>query len=504
MVVDFTIMVDTFKRWILPIGVILCGTVLAPMAYDKALTSRHLIWCAMTIALVLCTKRIRVGKIHFFAFGYLFFVLLSGMFAINKSEWSYWVARGILVVSYLSVVEIDKKLLTKAMIVLGMIFVGYFWYDYYCHYIIGESFPHCRGLMMQRNTWAAAQFFIIPFCYYAIQERFWRKLSLLVMAAMTANIILLSSRSAMLALIVSVLTVMIANRKLRPYILAASGISILLILYFLSDRILRDDSIYTRTEQWKYTLSMIRQNPFGVGAGNWWIVFPKYAAGIDYQDAFNKAAFRFPHNDYLWICAEVGIGGIVCYLGMFGYSIYCAWKKKAVYLLIGLLGFMSIAFFSVPRERAFSSLMAITFIAIACPMKVIPQPRILLTLLIFTMVVFSFRFRASCWNRKLVYAKTVSKQGVYAKRGFSVFSTLNYIGQPWHWWMGLTNLEMNKKSLAIEHLKIAYEYNPYNVYVLNGIGLAKQIEGDEVQANVFFEEALRICPNFKCAKLNMR
>ncbi len=486
---------DTLKRWILPIGVILCGTVLAPMAYDKALTSRHLIWCAMTIALVLCTKRIRVGKIHVFALGYLFFVLLSGMFAINKSEWLYWLLRVVLVVSYLSVVEIDKKLLTKAMIVLGMIFIGYFWYDYFNV----RELSGCRGLMMQRNTWAAAHFFIIPFCYYAIQERFWRKLSLLVMLAMATNIILLSSRSSMLALVVSVFVVLLTKNRL--YVVSITTVCVVSILYFYGDRILRDDSIYTRLIQWKPTLKMIVDNPLGVGAGNWWIEFPHYAPDIDYAQAYDRETFRFPHNDFLWIWAEVGVGGLVCYLGMFCYSLYCAWKEKAVYLLVGLLGYMSIAFFSAPRARPFASLILITFIAMACPMRSIQQPRILLTFLIFAMIVFGFRFRSSCWDKKLKSAKTIS-QRVEATRGFSVFSTLLNNSQPWHWVRGVMSLEMNKRSLAIEQLEKAYEYNPYSIFVLNGMGLARQFEGNNKQANTFFDKALEICPDFEAAKIN--
>ncbi|KKL03438.1 hypothetical protein LCGC14_2626130, partial [marine sediment metagenome] len=45
--------------------------------------------------------------------------------------------------------------------------------------------------------------------------------------------------------------------------------------------------------------------------------------------------------------------------------------------------------------------------------------------------------------------------------------------------------------------------NPHNVYVLNGMGLAKQIEGDLTAAKEYFAEVLRICPSFKRAKLNL-
>ncbi len=501
MVIAFTIMVDTLKKWIPVLGTILCATILATCARDRALTSRHLAWCAVTLLLVLCSREIRIGKIHFFVVGYLCFALFTWQYAVNKSEWLYAVLRILLVLSYLSVVKIDEKLFSKGMILLGLIFVGYFWYDYFTR-AEGE-FSWCRGLMMQRNTWAAAHFFVIPFCYYAIKERFWRKLSIVVMILMVTNIILLSSRSAMLALIVSGLTIMIINRKLRPYVLVAGSISILLILYFLGDRILKDDSVYTRTEQWKYTLSMIRQNPCGVGAGNWWIVFPRYASGIDYSGAFIKEVFRFCHNDFLWVWSETGFGGIICYLGMFLFAIYSAWKKKAIYLVVALVGYMSLAFFTAPNERPFSSLMAVTFIAMSCDMKPIRQPRILLSALIFTTIVFGYRFRAACWNKKLRATTDYYLISEATQEGYSVFSTVDTEAHPWHWWHGMANLNMGRYNIAVASLQKAYEYNPYCVQVLNGMGIMHGVLGDYKNSIGYFEDALEICPKYIEARTNM-
>ena len=491
---------DILKKWTPVIGTFLCAIVLTTFTRDRALTSRHLIWCAITIVLVFSTREIKIGKVHFFVLGWLFFSLFSGLYAINKAEWLNAVLRIVLVISYLSVVEIDKKLFSKAMIVLGLVFVAYFWYDY----SKVPNFAHCRGLMMQRNTWAAAHFFIIPFCYYAIRERFWRKLSSLVIILMITNIILLASRSAMLALTVSVFTLMVLNRRLRPYILVSTVITIVLVSYFLGSRILEDDSIRTRLVQWKPTLTMIYKNPLGVGAGNWWIQFPNYAPNIDYRDAYLTESFRFPHNDFLWIWSESGHLGFIGYLGMFLFALYSAWKKKAIPWIIGILGCMAIAFFSCSYERVFPTLMAVTFISMSCDMKPVRQPRILITALVFAMVVFGFRFRAAYWNKKLRLADDKQDWSLVldASYGGSVFSTLDHEGHPWQWWRGISNLKLGRYNMAVESLQIAYQQNPYNVQVLNGMGSVYGMYGEYGQSIKYFNEALRICPAYKEAQIN--
>ena len=246
-----------------------------------------------------------------------------------------------------------------------------------------------------------------------------------------------------------------------------------------------------------------RANPLGIGAGNWWIVFPKFAFSTTYAPSFIDNIYRFPHNDFLWIWAETGIGGILCYLGIFATGLYYAIKSKSTWLIIAIAGYMVVAFFSAPRERAFSSLMMITFIAMACPRNLkIKKPQILLSVLIFTLVVFGFRFRASCWDKKLRRSKT-NVQYLENSQGYSIFSTLDYCGLPWHWWRGVTNQEIGNYKLAKRQFEKAYKLNPYSPYTLNGMGIAKEIEGNKELAFWYYNESLRICPQFVYASRNL-
>lgn len=466
--ITWNLQMDILKRWTLPLGVILCGTVLAPFALDKAEPIRHIIWCLMAIALVLQTKTL---KVYPFALGFLFFTLLSGMFAVNKSEWLFWSLRLSLAIIFLSSLEIDEKLLAKAIMILGVIFLAHFLFE--C--VTCKGFIYHRGLMCQRNTWAASMFFIIPFCWYA-KDKFWKKTAWAIMVAMAVCIVCLQSRCAILALFVA--GVIVVNNKIRILLLIVAGI--VLSQYDTA-------TLNHRFEQWYYTLNMIKDYPLGVGAGNWWILFPHYAVGIDYPGSFFKEAYRFPHNDFVWVCAEIGILGLLCYIGMF---IKGLWKAEK-WRVMGLMGYITMACFTTLRERPFTSLML--FVLLAVGGKVYPQPRILLTVLIFALVVFGFRLNSSYWDKKLGRAKTVPKL-IESARGYSVFSTMTYTGMPWKYWEALEHPYLYKEALRC---------NPYNVHVLNQAGMVYGNEKDFEKAKECFSEAIRICPDFTAARENL-
>ena len=481
---------DILRKWILLVGIFLCGTVLCVPCIDRAVPIRNIIWCVTTIALLLCSQEIKIGKIHFFALGYFIFSLLSYFAAVNKGEWLYTTLRVALVILFLSVIDIDHKSLAKLMIVLGVVFIISFWID---RYRVG-SFYHCRGLMRQRNTWAASQFFILPFCYYAFTKGFWKKFSFVTAALLVTNIVLLNARSSILAILISS-AVLVPKKKL--FLILFAGFVILVSLKVTVFRTTGygpvTDSMHHRLEQWKPTLRMIKDRPIGVGAGNWKIEFPKYAKGIDYPGAFVNETFRFPHNDFLWVWSEVG-SGILFYIGMFVYSLFSGKK----YLKAGLIGYMVIAFFGAPTDRTFPLVAMTLFIAMSCKREPVHQSKILLTVLVFMLVVFGFRLRASYWNKILGRAKT-PEQILKAVKGESPFSTLTYMNYPWCWWEAKANYKL-RNPICVSQYRKALEYNPYDVYVLYGVGVSYTVESDVSHAIEYFEKASESCPEYEAPK----
>ncbi|MHC4215829.1 MAG: hypothetical protein ACYSWP_20970 [Planctomycetota bacterium] len=336
--------------------------------------------------------------------------------------------------------------------------------------------------MRQRNIWALANFMILPFCYNAYTNGFWKKTALILSIVIITHLVLLNSRSVFVALLVSSLLL----KKVRW--LAIAGV-VLLVLF--RPHVLDSLSLHYRIEQWIPTLKMICQNPMGVGVGNWWIEFPWYAQNIDYPDVFIVETFRFPHNDFLWAWSEVGIG-IVFYLGIFVYSLWTARKQK--WALMFILGYMASAFFMAPRERPFPTLMLFTVVALISERKPIPQPRLCLAVLLFALVVFGFRVNSSCENRKL--------RGGIPTNGYSCFSTLTYTGIPWDWWNGIKAYQ-NDRGLACHYFDRSYKYNPNSLNALNGKGIACAHKGDYKGAEMYFERSLKINKDFEDGQNNL-
>ncbi len=130
----------------------------------------------------------------------------------------------------------------------------------------------------------------------------------------------------------------------------------------LTGKYITRSTIYARFHLWEGTTEMIADNPLGgVGAGNWEIFAPAYGLYRDSNPANIGHALR-PHNDYLWVMAESGIAGIVCYLLIFLLIIYYCIRllshetdqKTRLLTLLQLLSiaiFLVIALFSYPKER---------------------------------------------------------------------------------------------------------------------------------------------------------
>ena len=86
-------------------------------------------------------------------------------------------------------------------------------------------------------------------------------------------------------------------------------------------------------------------------------------------------------------------------------------------------------------------------------------------------------------------------------KGYSYFSTLTYIGRPWHWWKGEAEFQLGRDPL--NNMKIAYEHNPYNIQTLNGLGKGYGMNRQNDKARMYLEDALDICPDYETARTNL-
>ena len=277
-----------------------------------------------------------------------------------------------------------------------------------------------------------------------------------------------------------------------------------------------------RWQAWRVTLTMIYEDPLGVGAGNWWLTLPKYGQNLDYK-FFTNNIFRHPHCDYLWVLSEVGVIGFIGYIGMFFTSLYYAFKTKRTYLVAGLVGYMAIMLFSFPNERAFSSMVLMLFMALAVKgyhvkpctkrvkdayfkytsdMRVFRMTGVnIILLLVFMLVVLGYRHKALIYNSRL--RSTTWDNVVKETNGYSMFSSVTFTGVPFHWFRGLAYLQQKNYVDGIISLNQALKHSPYNIHVLNTLGANYMILGQKEKAMIFYERALKIYPDYKDAQKNV-
>ncbi len=117
-----------------------------------------------------------------------------------------------------------------------------------------------------------------------------------------------------------------------------------------------------RLTMWRNTVPLIADHPHGVGPGNWQYVYTAYDGG----DVTWKGGLpRRPHNDYLWMIAELGVLGGAAYLALFGIAVFLGIRgtqsedeDQNLLVLAATTGLVAIgaqAFFSFPSERIASS-----------------------------------------------------------------------------------------------------------------------------------------------------
>ncbi len=498
---------DILKKvefWILAIGIVLCGTYLSKDAFDSALTSRHIIWCGFTCLLVISLflrKEIPNLDIVPVALSiFLLFGLVSGIAAVNKSEWIYQSLRIFLMVVYIyaAAIVVDKKALAKILVMLGAVYFCIAQYEF-----IKTAYVDSKGIFCNRNPWAIAHFMILPFCYYLISDKRWKWFAIAVGIGLSVNMFLLMTRSALVGYIIFLAVIFIKDVKSRKYIFSAFAICGMFVLIFRFNRFASLETLLQRKEIWTATLRMFWDNPWGIGLGNWWLIIPLYLKGVNITDGFITGIYRHPHNDFLWILAETGFLGLAAYLGVFYFAIRRAVLRKETWIVAGLLGYMAIAFFSFPRERAFSTLMLCTLLAMTFAkgnIRFRPTGYFMVTCLVVLcifMVCLTYRHKALCYQTRMLKTPNSTEIG-----GFSRWSTLSFEGIPLHWYSGVTKYNFKNDEAMVDFRK-AYRYAPNNIHVLNGLGVCHAMKGNMKTAKQYFERALHLYSDYEETQRNI-
>lgn len=247
-----------------------------------------------------------------------------------------------------------------------------------------------EGLMSHKNELSTYLMMTMPLLVYAVYRLrlIGQWLSGIALAAVIFMILLLKTRAvwlgiAMAGMMAAVVIIFYTKRLGLPIFLRyffASGIVLAFSGLFYVVKILppAEDTFSTvgriqstfdpnspanvhRVNMWGSTVRMIKDNPWlGVGSGNWRISYYPYIEGV--FDNENQVNWARPHNDFLWMLAEKGIGGAIFYIAFFLTIFFLAWRVivkaverhhavLAIILASGVLGYLVVGVFSFPSER---------------------------------------------------------------------------------------------------------------------------------------------------------
>lgn len=180
----------------------------------------------------------------------------------------------------------------------------------------------------------------------------------------------LFARAAIVGVATAGITVALFNEKYRWKIIGAGSILVFagsIFLYHNIDLTNWQSSTAIRIVRWINTLHMIIDNPLGIGLDNYGFEYVPYA-----KDAFmldteysERHLIRSPHNGFLEMAVELGIGTLIAFLGFLYLLIFSVFKKVNFkkhwdqkdlmpFLPVALLIYiMTDTFFAFPMELPF-------------------------------------------------------------------------------------------------------------------------------------------------------
>lgn len=290
-------------------------------------------------------------------------------------------------------------------------------------------------------------------------------------------------------------------------------------------------SVYERLSLWEYSIQIIRDYPLlGVGLGNWKIRLPQYGTeGLRSQ--YGQVYFLRPHNDFLWVFAETGIGGFISYTLILGLLFYYfhkiifsssshQLKLLALVMLFGIIGYIKISLVAFPRERIVHSTfffwMAAIIIAIYHKLfpleKKIPSQFILPINLAFVIILLGCAFlgyvrleseihtkRALQYRKAQLWEKEIAEISLAE----SPLANFDQSATPLSYYSGLAQAKLNRIDEALSDFQTAYRFHPYHLAVISNLATAYERKGKLGKAVELFNKALEISPRHEHTLLNL-
>lgn len=482
---------------ILILILIICAVYTSKVTMDYTITTRNLVWIIGTFILFLMVtvraisepKEVDLSILSRMIFpiicGFFVATLFSLIQAVNKGEGLYVALRtfgmiAFLVVATVIIRENNPNIIIKCIILLAL---GLVLYGMYQYFTITVNPAKRIGTMANMNLCSSGHLLLLPFSIYAVfkYSKIWKVIGICsVLLALFIIFFSLRTRSTWVAFFFMVIVATIHKRKLLALTLVSFVVLGIVLYTVKGERIFNTASMKQRNDLWSQSLNMLKDNPMGVGAGNWRIVIPFYARNMSKTTrdvAFRTIYFQRPHNDWMWVLTEMGFIGFILYAALFGLGLYYAIKSRNVLIYSGLVAYMVFAVFSFPKERSFHSIMMLLFMAFAISKYHTPKPIklnrkvlylgsvFILAGLSFAIVDFNYRYVTERNVLKLTKAR-LSKDWdtvLLKTENISNFSTLDSACTPLVYYKGVSNFIQKDFKRALRDSQKAVEQSPYHL-----------------------------------------
>lgn len=486
---------------------------------------------------------------------YAFSALPSAVFAVNKMAFLYEFLKILLfIITYfhckiyfLHNKEQSISAIIKACLVASILAIVFSLPDFSEALKTRENFSATvyliEGKHGHRNLLSNWILLLIPFTFLGLKKEIkWPKMLFIFgLIAQIIIILLLRTRATYIGLMLMALTVLLAYFKpkiLKPAFSTTLVVFCLAIIFtlftpvvtnLLSDLAGETGSISERLIVWEKTIPMVKEHwLFGVGLGNWKLIFPEQGLDGLHRALYGNTVFARPHNDFLWTFVESGIIGIGSFIGIITLAISAAvnnitQQSKTPWLTIlslaGVLAYMGVSFFDFPKERIEHRIILAILLAflgtipteksnIKLPFKVSIKLLTLLGIVIGSFsAYFGFnRYQSETFIRKAIVAKDngnylLMKQHAIAANNFWIKADNN--GIPIKWYEGVANFQLNEMDQAYVNFEEAFNLCPNDVNVLNNVGTVYFLKNDFQNAILFYKKVLNINPENENSKLNL-
>ncbi|MDZ4667208.1 MAG: O-antigen ligase family protein [bacterium] len=397
-----------------------------------------------------------------------------------------------------------------------------------------------------KNLYASFQLLCLPFFVYLflLTKKYLRFMVAFAFLAAFSSIGLIQTKSVLLGLFLSTaLSLPIAILLLfKPYrkqiylVLSLVFVGLIVGVFYVYQHpqqftlLLNNDTIRERIFLWQNTVEMIQEHfPYGVGAGEWQVYFPKYGLANFYDTNYlisdGYTTFQRPHSDFLWVLSELGLFGFLAYVGVFAYFIFYGIKQlhraietsekiwRLSFLLV-LFAYMFVAMVDFPLERNEHQ-----FILALLLSSLIGSDRknaenaaeksgiwwIPALLLLPSLAFALMRLPNEQHSKQVVLAQARGDWQRILKETNKIDSnvySLDNFSIPIAWYEGLAHYSLNEHEAAKLCFERAYRLNPYQVHVLNNMAGMQEQEGNHELALKYYDELLAISPKQPDAILN--